>query len=589
MCLRDRGCGGKLAAEPRMDRWQTIENAYQVARDLHGEDRARFLAEQCGIDVALQKQVEALLAQDDVRGSIIDRAALEVVADLAFVGDATILTGRRVGSYQVGELIGSGGMGHVYRARDTSLDRQVALKVLPAAFALDADRLARFTREAQVLGALNHPHIATLYGLHEADGLRALVLELVDGSTLADRIGQGAIPVDEAVAIARQIAAAIEAAHEVGVVHRDLKPANIKIRPDGTVKVLDFGLAKTIDTAWRETGQQSSASSPGETRVGMLLGTAAYMSPEQAKGSPADRRSDVWAFGCVLYEMLTGRRAFRGEDVGETLASVLRDAPDWTAWPTEVPPSIRALVEACLQKEPRQRIAHIAAAQFVLNERRAMAAWPSETARRQSRWKSAALVGSAAVIVGFIGWITRPSFTHVGSGVTRFAIPLANEQQLRSAASLAISPEGRQVIYVADHRLYLRSMSDREARPIPGTDSADTLSPVFSPDGRSVVFWSGTDQTLKKVPVGGGKAMTVCSAGYPMGISWDEDGLLFGQLERGIMRVSADGGTPEVIVDVKSGEAASLSAAFARWSRHLADHCFDQPLGQTAPRCSDGD
>ncbi|MBI3048859.1 MAG: serine/threonine protein kinase, partial [Acidobacteria bacterium] len=277
--------------------------------------------------------------------------------------------GQRLGVYEVTAPIGAGGMGEVYRARDTKLHRDVALKILPEAFAFDADRLARFEREAQALAALNHPNIAVIYGLEESPSTRsgqalvhALILELVEGQTLADRIAEGPIPVDEALSITRQIIDALEAAHEAGVVHRDLKPANIKIRPDGTVKVLDFGLAKLTQAAG--SGLRAAAAlsasptitTPAMTGVGVILGTAAYMAPEQARGKPVDKRADIWAFGCVLYEMLTGARAFDGDDVTVVTASIIKSDPDWAALPATTPPAIRTILRGCLQKEPRHRI-----------------------------------------------------------------------------------------------------------------------------------------------------------------------------------------------------------------------------------------
>ena len=278
--------------------------------------------------------------------------------------------GRRLGVYEIQHLLGVGGMGEVYRSRDTKLNRDVALKILPDKLVHDPDRVARFHREAQVLASLNHPNIAAIYGFEEADGLQALVLELVDGPTLADRIARGPIPLDEALPIAKQIAEALEAAHEQGIIHRDLKPANIKLRPDGTVKVLDFGLAKIMeagqaggagragDAGGLEVSQSPTITSPAMlTGIGVILGTAAYMSPEQAKGRPADRRSDIWAFGCVLYEMLTGKRAFEGEDVSDTLANVLKSAPNWNALPPGTPPAIAALIarHECGATDPERK------------------------------------------------------------------------------------------------------------------------------------------------------------------------------------------------------------------------------------------
>ena len=311
--------------------------------------------------------------------------------------------GSRLGTYEITAQIGAGGMGKVYRARDTRLKRDIALKILPESFASDPDRLARFQREAEVLASLNHPNIATIHGLEEADGTRALVMELVEGETLADRISRGPIPLDEALSIAKQIAEALEAAHEQGIIHRDLKPANIKVRPDGTVKVLDFGLAKLAESPGSSTSDASlspTITSPAlMTGVGVLLGTAAYMSPEQAKGRAADKRSDIWAFGCVLYEMLTGKRCFEGEDVADTLAFVLTKQPDWSALPPTTPPLIGTLLRRCLEKDRRKRIGGIDAAVFAIDEAKASAtgsraSFPTAVARPVPLWRQLAIYGA---------------------------------------------------------------------------------------------------------------------------------------------------------------------------------------------------
>jgi Tol biopolymer transport system component len=543
-----------------MDRWARIEEVYHAARGLRREQRSPFLDQQHALDSGMRRTIDALLEHDAAADCFLDRPAIEMATDWEPGEPPATLSGRSIGRFEVLELIGSGGMGHVYRARDRTLQRDVALKVLPAEVMLDADRLARFRREAQVLATLNHPNIAAIHGFEEAADVQALVLELVEGLTLADVIARGPIAFEEALPLARQIVDALEAAHEQGVVHRDLKPANIKVRVDGTVKVLDFGLAKMLDGVG--SNADPSNVSPGITNqaaihMGRLLGTPAYMSPERVKGAAADKRSDVWAFGCVLFEMLTGKRAFGGETVADTLTAVLRDAPDWTAWPDAVPIHVRALVEECLQKNRSQRIADLSTARFVIDERRTAltAGFAPRIARHESWRKPLALVAAVAA-VAIVAWNIRPSGRNAGAGVTRFSIQLAEDQQLRSALSLAISADGRQLIYVANHRLYVRSMSELDARPIAGTESADTLNPVFSPDGQSVAFSSATDQTLKRVPVGGGRAMTICHAGYSLGIAWSDDKILFSQLERGIMQVSADGGTPEVLVAVTPGETA---------------------------------
>jgi serine/threonine protein kinase len=354
------------------DRLTQIEIAYHAARNRRAEDRSRFLDEVCGADIVMRRQIEALLGQDSSANSLLDRPAIEAVVESTSAGTEPDLSGIHIGVYEVLEPIGSGGMGVVYRAHDTVLHRHVALKTLLPPLVADLEGRARFRREAQVLASLNHPNIAAIYGFEEIDGVPALVMELVDGLTLADRIANGPIPLNEALPIARQVVEALETAHERGIVHRDLKPANIKVRPDGTVKILDFGLAKALGPAVSVAGEPDGSppmKAYASSGSGMLLGTAAYMSPEQVKGGDVDKRSDVWAFGCVLYEMVTGKRAFGGEDVVATLSAVLRDTPDWSVWPDAVPPQLRALVEGCLEKDRKQRIAKISTA-GLMNERR---------------------------------------------------------------------------------------------------------------------------------------------------------------------------------------------------------------------------
>jgi serine/threonine-protein kinase len=483
--------------------------------------------------------------------------------------------GTRFGFYEIVAPLGAGGMGEVYRAKDTKLGRDVALKILPASFTNDPERVARFRREAQVLASLNHSHIAQIYGLEESNGTQFLVLELVDGESLDKRIARGPIPVDEALGIAKQIAEALEAAHEKGIIHRDLKPANIALTNDGQVKVLDFGLAKAVETT---SGSADAMNSPTITSpammtgVGVILGTAAYMSPEQAKGRAADKRSDVWAFGCVLYEMLTGKRSFDGEDVSDTLAAVLRGEPDWARIPTEVPPYIRTLVGECLEKNRSARPAEIAVARFVLTHGVTFAdpvpqppvPLPAPSPLRRYAVPIGASVLLTAAIVSAAWWRFKPEVPV--RAVTRFTFPLGEHQRFTNAGRplVGISPDGTQMVYVADSRLYVRAMSELDARPLPGLDlqSPETVtSPVFSPDGRSIAFHFGTGGgetrgTLKTIAVTGGAAVALCPELNPYGMSWDEFGILVGQGREGIIRVSPNGGKPERLITVKDDEVA---------------------------------
>src|SRR5262245_7738925 len=463
-------------------------------------------------------------------------------------------------------------MGKVWRAHHVALNRDDALKVLPEAFASDPDRLARFRREAQVLASLNHPNIAHVYGFEHADGVQALVMELVEGPTLADRIAQGPIPVDEALPIARQIAEALEAAHEQGIIHRALKPANVKVRVDGAVKVLDFGLAKALDSAPAlDASQSPTISSPVLlSGVGVLLGTAAYMSPEQAKGRPADKRSDIWAFGCVLYEMLSGKRPFEGEEVTETLASVLAREPDWTALES-APRQLRSLLQRCLQKDRRKRVGDIAAALFVLDESQSREVIAPRTGvavvRRAAPYILATLVGITAATVA---WMLKPLPPPLSRPAARFVVETAADGQFGATGRhlVAISPQGTHLVYSTEQRLYLRPLSQLDASPIRGTEPqpgrvigntangvAAGREPFFSPDGQWIGFWQ--DGELKKVSLAGGPPVTICSTQIPWGASWAADNtILYGRGPAGIWRVTASGGEPENLVKVKPGQVA---------------------------------
>jgi eukaryotic-like serine/threonine-protein kinase len=489
--------------------------------------------------------------------------------------------GTRLGVYEVVARIGEGGMGQVYRGRDTRLNRDVALKVLPDAFAGDAERLARLTREAQTLASLNHPTIAHIHGLEESGGVVALVMELVDGDDLSQRIASGAIPLDEALPIARQIAEALEAAHEQGIVHRDLKPANIKLRNDGAVKVLDFGLAKASAAAQSGATTMHLSQSPTITSpamlsgAGMLLGTAAYMAPEQAKGREADKRSDIWAFGCVLYEMLTGRRAFDGEDMTDVLGAVVRLDPNWEALPPDVPPSIRTLLQRCLVKDSRKRIADIAAARFVLDHQASVASTVAVPARsNRIAWLVAAMASIAAIAAAVV-ILRNSSSPAVAADVVQFTIaPPANTLfggpaagGTGTAAQLAVSPDGRHIVFVAGARsvfqLWLRPVAGAEARPIQGTEGA--AFPFWSPDSRFIGFFA--DDKLKRVAIDGGPPIVLADAPAGRGGSWSRDNaIIFDRaVGSGLFRVPGGGGTPAAVTMLADGEDGH------RWPHFLPD------------------
>ena len=484
--------------------------------------------------------------------------------------------GRRLGPYEVLSALGAGGMGEVYRARDTKLDRDVALKVLPEAFTADPERLARFAREAKVLASLSHPNIAGIHGLEEADGTRALVLELVEGPTLAERIAQGPIPLEEALEIARQIAEALEAAHERGIVHRDLKPANVKLQPDGTastgrVKVLDFGLAKALEPAAGGAAAELSRSptlsfSAAATRMGVILGTAAYMAPEQARGRPVDRRADIWAFGCVLFEMLTRRRAFSGEDVSDTLAAVLREEPDWESLPDGTPAALRRLLRRCLQKDPRRRLRDMGDVRLEIEEVGSepppeAAPEPGTQAPRAKRaplWGVVAVVVAAAAAAGAIVYLTiaaRPAPAPV-----RAHLQVVLPEDLHLAVdtahpTVAVSPDGSRLAFVASdgrtRRLYLRDLGSSVVRAIPGTE--DAASPFFSPDGRWIGFLSG--YSVMKVSSSSGAPVAVHTTtpiSVSRGVTWvDEETVVHAPSPNtGLKRLSVSGEEQRPITEV---------------------------------------
>jgi eukaryotic-like serine/threonine-protein kinase len=487
----------------------------------------------------------------------------------------TLAPGSRLGVYEVTELIGHGGMGAVYRAHDARLGRDVAIKVLPEAFSADPDRVARFEREARALASLNHPHIGAIYGLEETPGragatVTALVLELVDGPSLADRIVPGPLPLPEALRVAREIADALEAAHERGVVHRDLKPANIKLTAEGSVKVLDFGLAKLVGA---HDSDISPSQTMSETLAGAILGTPRYMSPEQARGQAIDKRTDIWSFGCVLYEMLTGRSPFPGETSSDTIAAILNHEPDWRGLPEATPAQVRTLLRRCLEKDSRQRLRDIGDARIELDALIAQrTSFPLDKASaeerghaaRQHTWLRAlvlasALVASIAVAFAVATW-NRSSPAPPASAVHMTALLPPGVTVTRGPGmvlSLALSPDGKTLVIAGTdangQRLYQRTLDRADATPLEGTDGA--LSPFFSPDGQWIGFFA--DRYLKRVPARGGTAIDITAApGYPGGASWGiDDRIVFASGHQSPLRVvPANGGSPETLTTPDGGQ-----------------------------------
>ncbi len=557
------------------ERWRKAKAIYQSLVDRGPLEREAFLAQACAGDIMLRKEVESLMACRSEADGLMSSPALEVAARELAGEPEEDLSGRTVLHYRVKEKIGGGGMGIVYRAGDTRLNREVAIKALPAIFSADPERLARFEREARLLATLSHPNIAAIYGLEECEGKRYIVMELAAGQTLAERIAKGPLPIEEALETCRQIAEGLEAAHEKGIVHRDLKPANVKITPEGKVKILDFGLAKAFE---QDTPAVDASKSPTLTdritRPGLILGTAAYMAPEQAQGKTVDKRADIWAFGCVLYECLTGKRPFQGDTVTETLASILKGEPNWQALPSDSPLKARDLLRRCLQKDPRERLHDIADARIEIRE---LSARPEVQARvsRQSSftWLSAGVaVGLFAGIMIAIGLIRYfqpgPSAAIVTStikvepGHWLDGMRRDFEMQRPARTAMAISSDGRFVVYSAIEenpgpqakpRLFLRYLDQSETKPISGTEGG--INPFLSPDNRWVGFWA--EKKLKKVPIEGGVAAELCDARPMYGADWDSANSIVFATEGGLFLVSTDGGKPEPLTkpDRKRGES----------------------------------
>ena len=583
------------------DRRDRISNLYHAALARAPGERAAFLNEACEGDEALRREVESLLDYEPASVRFLETPAAEVVG--VALGRATttpLMEGRQLGSYTILAPLGAGGMGEVYRAHDSKLGRDVAIKILPSHFTADPERRSRFALEARLLATLNHPHIGAIYGLEEIDGVTALVLELLEGPTLADRLANGPLPIADALAIARQIAEALEAAHEKGIIHRDLKPANIVLQrattasgdpsSDARAKVLDFGLAKSLVPGLDGDLAKRPAGSFDGTLEGRILGTPAYMSPEQARGRVVDKRTDIWSFACILYEMLSGRRAFDGETISDTFVSILEHEPEWTALPAATPASIRTLLERCLRKDPRTRLHDIADALIELEDANKPiastrpaadgAAEPSARGRARLAWKTAAalLLGAAALLAiatGLTSWLVGQWPTaHTEIAAARLVLKIEGEtgENLRLPVErfftpFALSRDGMRLVFRATGNeragLFLRELSGFETRPIPGTQHATT--PFFSPDGHWIGFWRAEDRILHKVSLAGGSPIEIAQTDVPMVALWpsnDEIVIQSGDDNGELWSIPASGGTPKAIAvrDRSAGELISLRA-----------------------------
>jgi serine/threonine protein kinase len=553
--------------------WKRVEELFPQMLLKPSSEWAAFLESACQGNEELRREVESLLEALEKDGAALEDQATEVAARIAAGSPFPSLIGQQLNSYQIIFLLGKGGMGEVYLARDQRLERQVAIKLLPDAFSRDPQRLARFEREAKLLASLNHPNVASIHGLEEADGKRFLVLELVEGQTLAERLQKGRLPVEEALEVCRQIAEGMEAAHEKGIIHRDLKPANVKINPDGKVKILDFGLAKALaDETLPGDAKQSPTISDAMSRAGMILGTAAYMSPEQAKGKAADKRTDICAFGCLLFECLTGKQAFEGETVTETLAAILMGEPDWQALPAGTPRKVKELVHRCLQKDPKHRLHDIVNARLEILEGLAEPTEEIPVAQHFSL-RLVISVGAAILLIGIlIGLVLANYFRSSSPPISqpavrsviklepghwldglRWSAPTGFDQPTRTA--FTFSSDGRFIIYSAimgnpepqaKPQLFLRRSDQLEAKPIPGTEGG--ISPFLSPDNRWVAYWA--DGKLMKSSLEGGVPVTICDAReFFFGGTWGSDeNIVFTPAENGgLFSVVAEGGKPEIL------------------------------------------
>ena len=566
------------------DRWSATERIFHAALERPVEARAAFLAEACGDDVELRRDVQSLLDEASSTG-FLEQPALQVAAGLVTSASIAPLTGQRIGVYSITALLGRGGMGEVYRARDTRLGREVAIKVLPPALTAHPDRLARFEREARVLASLNHPCIGMLYGLEESGGHRALVLELVEGDTLAERLAHGPIPLKQALTWARQIADALDAAHEKGIVHRDLKPANIKITPQDMVKVLDFGLARTYATG-SDAGVTSTPTITIE--AGLIVGTAAYMSPEQARGQAVDKRADVWAFGSVLYELLTGRLAFAGATVPDTLAAVLHQDPDWTALPADLPPSITTLLRRCLEKDVRRRRRDIGDVRAELDDALAQPPVaapppppPPQVARRTDSRQLPALLAAGAMVIAAVAlgvWVNQrrlaPPMVPEESSGTRF-------KRITGAVGVedmpAVSHDGKDLAYVARvngvRQIWIHRLTGGQPLQIT-RDNLDHEHPRWTDDASAIVYFTpptkeGEDGTLSAIPALGGPPRRLATASTGADVGKDGRLVTFQKTAQGIALVilASDGAISGQTIPIEPGpDGISPDLIPPRWS-----------------------
>ena len=532
------------------DEWKQVSDLYHAALKLPENERAAFL-DACIASDSVRREVASLLAYERTGKRLMESPALEVATRMMSDNAPILTTGQTLGHYQIKSRLGKGGMGEVYRAQDRKLGRDVAIKTLPPEFARDPDRLARFNREAKLLASLNHPNIASIYGLEESGTTQFLVLELVEGETLADRINSGPIPIEESLRLALQIAEALDAAHEKGVIHRDLKPANINITPDGKVKVLDFGLAKAFAGEKAEMNLTNSPTlSDMATQRGVILGTAAYMSPEQARGKAVDKRTDIWAFGCVLYEMLTGQAAFQGEDVTEVLAAVVKGGANLDMLPASLHPRVREAITRCLQKDLKKRYHDIADVGYEIEQALADpgGVLMQPIASAQPRKTMLPWIAVTAILCLIIGGLVVWKYMKPGPRqVIRFSHEIQEEELSGNIGDLAVSPDGNLLAYTTPEGLFLRSMGDWSARLLTGTEGA--AYPFFSPDGNWIGYVS--QSKLKKISIGGSAPMTLCDGNVDGGFSWTPDNRIIHGSGDTISWVSADGGKPEQLFEEK--------------------------------------